>query len=209
MKKGILLFVSFFAVFLLMSCAPKKTAPEMPEKAVIAVAHFSQPAHRWQMINNYIIVGERKISQDTVKNLDSDLAGVLSDSRHAIVPAEFVEQCQAVTSHGTTPGSAFHYWVQVGKCVPADYILVPFIFDWRDRDGGEWGVNEPAKVTLELNLIDVKELSLNRFLFDERQQSLTENLFGAGRFFQRGGKWVSARELSREGLEQGIRELGL
>ncbi|RQD58446.1 MAG: hypothetical protein D5R98_08330 [Desulfonatronovibrio sp. MSAO_Bac4] len=209
MKNGILLFASFFVVFLLMSCAPKKPAPEMPEKAVVAVAHFSQPVHRWQMINNHIVVGKREISQEIVQNLDSDLAGALSGSRHVIVPAKLVEQCQTVTSHGTTPGSAFHYWVQVGKCVPADYILVPFVFDWRDRDGGEWGVNEPAKVTLELNLIDVKELSLNRFLFDERQQSLTENLLSAGRFFQRGGKWVSARELSREGLEQGIRELGL
>ncbi|MCA1743795.1 MAG: hypothetical protein LC631_07595 [Desulfovibrionales bacterium] len=209
MKKGVLLIGSLFAVFLIMSCAPKKPAPEMPAKAVVAVAHFSQPVHRWQMINNHIVLGKKEINQEIIQNLDSDLASALSDSRHAIVPAELVEQCQAVTSHGTTPGSAFHYWLQVGKCVPADYILVPFIFDWRERVGGEWGVDEPAKVILELNLIDVKELILNRFLFDERQQSLTENLLGAGRFFQRGAKWVSARELSKEGLEQGIRELGL
>lgn len=209
MKKVILLFVSFLAVLLLMSCAPKKPAPEMPEKAVVAVAHFSQPVHRWQMINNNIVIGEKKTDQEIVQNLDSDLAAALEGSRHAIVPPELVKQCQNVTSHGTTPGSAFHYWVQVGKCVPADYILVPFVFEWRDRVGGGWGVDEPSKVTLELNLIDLKELTLKRFLFDERQQSLTENLLGVGRFFQRGAKWISARELSREGLEQGIRELGL
>ncbi|WP_051617177.1 hypothetical protein [Desulfonatronovibrio hydrogenovorans] len=191
------------------SCAPKRPVDVLPEKAVVAVASFSHPVHRWQMINNHVIVGERKIDQDVLKKLDSDLAALTAGSRHTVINPRLLEQCTELVTHGTSPGSAFHYWVQVGKCVPADYILVPFVFDWRERKGGEWGVDEPAKVTLELNLIDLNELRLNRYLFDERQQSLTENILGMGRFLQRGGKWVSARELAREGLELGVRELDL
>ncbi len=191
------------------SCAPRKPVHEMPEKAVVAVASFSQPVHRWQMINNHVVMGEKRVDRDILEKLDSDLAGLTSRSRHAIVGPRILEQCTELVSHGTDPGSAFHYWVQVGRCVPADYILVPFLFDWQERKGGELGVEEPARVTLEMNLINISELRLDRFLFDERQLSLSENILDMGRFFQRGGKWVSARELAREGLEQGMRELGL
>lgn len=191
------------------ACAPRKPAYEMPEKSVVAVAGFSQPTHRWQMINNHVVIGKQKADHGIVEMLDSDLAALISGSRHTIVGPVLLEQCVELVPHGTDPGSAFHYWVQVGRCVPADFILVPFLFDWKERKGGDLGVEEPAKVTLELNLIDLNELRLHRFFFDERQLSLSENLLDMGLFFRRGARWVSARELAREGLEQGVRELGL
>ncbi len=207
MKKIILLIM--FLALSSWACAPKKPVYEMPEESVVAVAGFSQPTHRWQMINNHVVLGKERIDRDIIEKLNSDLAALTSKSRHSFVGPAFLEQCAELVPHGTDPGSAFHYWVQVGRCVPADYILVPFLFDWKERKGGELGVEEPAKVTLELNLIDLKELRLNRYLFDERQMSLSENLLDMGLFFRRGAKWVSARELAREGLEQGVRELGL
>ena len=205
MKKLLLLLL----VLSLFSCAPRKPVHEMPEKAVVAVAGFTQPLHRWQMINNHVVIAKDRVDFDILEKLNSDLSALTYGSRHTIVGPKFVEQCTDITEHDTYPGSAFHYWVQVGRCVPADYILVPFLIDWQERKGGEFGVESPARVTLELNLINISELMLERYLFDERQQALTENILGIGRFFQRGGKWISARELAREGLEQGVRELGL
>lgn len=204
-----LIFILLVAVLCSWACAPRKPAPVMPEKAVIAVAPFSQPAHRWQMINNHVMIGTKRVSDDVLKKLDSDLASRLSSSRHTIVGPKLLEQCMELIPHGTDPGAAFHYWVQVARCVPADFILVPFVFDWREREGGEWGVSEPAMVVFELNLIDLSELRLDRYLFDEKQQALTENLLGLGRFLQRGAKWISARELAREGIDNGVQELGL
>jgi len=195
-------------VLSLWSCAPREPAHKMPEKSLVAVAGFSQPMHRWQMINNHVVGGER-VDKDILEMLNSDLAGLTSGSRYSVVGPKLLEQCTELVSHGTDPGAAFHYWVQVGRCVLADYILVPFLFDWKERKGSEWSVEEPAKVTLELNLIDVKLLRLQRFLLDERQQSLSENILDVGIFFQRGAKWVSARQLAREGLEKGVKELGL
>ncbi len=191
------------------ACAPTKPAYQLPEKSVVAVANFSQPVHRWQMLNHHVVVGEKRIGSDVIEKLNSDLAALTAQSRYTIFGPELLRHCMTIAPHGTDPGSAFHYWVQVGRCVPADYILVPFVFEWRERKGGEWGVEEPAKVVMELNLIDTAELRLQRFMFDERQQSLTENILGMGRFFKRGAKWISARELAREGLEQGFKELGL
>lgn len=191
------------------ACAPVKPVYQLPEKSVVAVADFSQPMHEWQMLNHHVVIREKKIDKDVIEKLNSDLAALTAQSRHTIFGPELLRHCMEVVPHGTDPGSAFHYWVQVGRCVPADYILVPFLFEWRERKGGEWGVEEPAKVVMELNLIDIVELKRYRFMFDERQQSLAENILGLGRFFKRGAKWISARELAREGLEQGIKELGL
>ncbi len=207
--KKVILFIIMMLTFTSWACTPRKPAYEMPEKAVLAVANFSQPMHRWQMINNHLVIGEKRVDKDILAKLDSELAGLTSKSRQAIVGPRLLEQCTQLVSHGTDPGSAFHYWVQVGRCVPADYILVPFLFDWKERRGNEWSVEEPAKVTLELNLIDINELKLQRFLFDERQQSLSENILNMGVFFKRGARWVSAGELAGGGLEQGVKELGL
>jgi hypothetical protein len=207
MKKITLLILML--CFFSWSCVPKKTAYELPDKASVAVVNFSQPAQSWQTINSQVPVGVKRIDIEVIEKLNSDLAALTAQSKHTVFGPQLLENCTQTVSHGTDPGSAFHYWVQVGRCLSADYILVPFVFDWQERKGGEWGVDEPAKVTLELNLIDLKELRLQSFFFEERQQSLSENILGLGRFFKRGAKWVSARALAREGLEKGLRNLGL
>jgi len=42
------------------------------------------------------------------------------------------------------------------------------------------------------------------FVFDEEQQALTQNLFDIGKFFKRGGRWITAEKLSEEGIEKGL-----
>ncbi|EFI35064.1 putative lipoprotein [Desulfonatronospira thiodismutans ASO3-1] len=205
-----IILITGVIILALTACAPREPVHYPPEDAVVAVAGFSQPKHRWEMITNHITVDQKKIDKDVIEKLDSDLAALLRQSRQKIVYPEMVKQCKELVAADTRPeSSAFHFWVQVGKCIPADYILVPFVFEWRERIGGPLGVQEPAAVVMELNLIDLQDLQLQRFFFDERQFALLEDLSSAGKFFRRGGKWISARQLANEGLEQGVRELGL
>jgi hypothetical protein len=105
--------------------------------------------------------------------------------------------------------SALEYWKKVGTCMAVDYLLVPFAFTWEERQGGEWGVEQPASVTFDLYLIRVDDGTVKRFHFEERQQALTENILDADKFFRRSGKWVSARELARDGIRQALEDLGL
>ena len=106
--------------------------------------------------------------------------------------------------------SAFKYWTGVGACMGADYILVPQALAWQEREGGEYGSNVPAGVVLDLFLVEVKTRRIAaRYHFDKTQQALTDNLLKAGEYFQRGGKWVTALELSREGINNGLMEMGL
>ena len=194
----------------MMSCASREPAVHMEEKAVVAVAGFSQPKQHWEMLVRHIAVDQEQIDDEILRMLDSDLAALTRESRQEVIGPSAVRKCMELQDLDIDEkGGSFHYWVQTGKCVQADYILVPFVFKWNERKGGAWGVEEPAAVTLELNLINVHTFEHHRYFFDERQKSLLEDLSRAGSFFKRGGRWISARTLANEGLKEGVRELGL
>lgn len=83
--------------------------------------------------------------------------------------------------------------------MPADYLLVPQLLYWREREGNRFSVNNPASVTLELFLVDVRNERLaGRFHFEETQHSLSENILDADKFLSRGAKWIPALELARK-----------
>ena len=144
------------------------------------------------------------------------MVGVLS--KHGVTgyarPA-ITRQCQEIEvfeNMGTRRQAAFAYWVKVGECMTADYILVPQILFWQDLRGmqkADYNI-QPASVIIDLYLIDVNNKRIvRRFHFDETQQPLSENVLNAGTFFKRGGKWVKAMDLADEALDNGLMELGL
>ncbi|GHV55345.1 hypothetical protein FACS1894206_09640 [Deltaproteobacteria bacterium] len=58
--------------------------------------------------------------------------------------------------------------------------------------------------------MDIKNATLtSRSHFDETQAALADNLLDAGKFFARGGKWITATELAREGMVKAVKDLGL
>lgn len=77
------------------------------------------------------------------------------------------------------------------------------IFRYDERVGGNLGVDRPAGVGFHMHLMENNALK-RTFIFDEDQQSLTENLFNMGKFFRRGAKWVTAEELSQDAIAQGL-----
>ncbi len=73
------------------------------------------------------------------------------------------------------------------------------------RDGGPYGVEQPAAVTLSYRLYDVKSGTvLCQGRFEERQQALMDNLFTFDKVGKRKMTWVTAEELAREGLQEQI-----
>lgn len=77
------------------------------------------------------------------------------------------------------------------------------IFRYEERVGGNLGVDKPAGVAFHMHLMESNVLK-RIFIFDEDQQALSENLFNIGKFFRRGAKWVTAEELSRDAINQGL-----
>ncbi len=218
MRKTIIFFPALIAylALALFACAPKTFPPALDlEEGVLAVAGFSQPSQSWEYLSSYRPKHPPRLTPELLADLDEILRGLLADEPGRIILGpNATRQCQEVILARTKAEgkevSGLRYWLEVGRCVPADYLLVPQILEWRERDGGEWGVNEPASVVLELTLLDVgNQRVVHRYHFEESQRSLSEDLLQARKFFHRGGKWLTTQELLRDGLREGLREMGL
>lgn len=74
---------------------------------------------------------------------------------------------------------------------------------YSERVGGDYGVKQPAAVTFAYKLYETGEGKvLCHGRFDERQQSVMENLLTLPKAKTRGLNWLTAEELAREGLQE-------
>ena len=91
---------------------------------------------------------------------------------------------------------------KLGRRQGADSVLCTYIYAFRNRAGNAYGVEMPAKVSFELNLIDVSSGAiLWQKDFTETQKTLNENLFDVGKFIKRGGRWITAKEMARNAID--------
>lgn len=97
---------------------------------------------------------------------------------------------------------------EFGKELDADAVLYGIIYRYREREGRQYGVQQPASVAFALYLIRVNDgRVLWQYNFDETQKPLTTNLFKFKLFKEAGGKWVTAKELGEIGLRRAIDDL--
>src|SRR3990167_1987824 len=97
---------------------------------------------------------------------------------------------------------------KLGEMVYADAVISGRVRRYQERVGEEWGVKRPASVAFVLELWDVKRGDLIwSGQFDESQRPLSENIFALGAFPQRGGKWLTAEELTLEGVKKAVNQL--
>ena len=200
--------------------APMTKAPASGDAATSAVAYlnktfvvapFTIPQTDADLLSGYLPEG-RAVPEVAPVHLDAALDQDLAGSSQHFTPAKMASTCARSASRGNESGrlATMRYWQNVGKCAGADFVLVPLVIDWRERDGSEIGATKPASVNLTLTLIDVRTGGIvKHYHFDETQQSLSDNILNAQKFVARKGRWLSAMELAQEGLKQGLKELGL
>lgn len=208
-----LLSLLCLSLLLLAGCGQKRTAAVPRPEGTLAVAGFTNPTYNWQILAGYLEEEGHPVPKGTTQALNTVLTATLE--RHQvfdyITPAA-VKQCEEVVvfeESGLPKVSAWKYWLGVGKCIQADFLLVPQITHWRERVGSDAGVEVPASVALDFYLIDVKHERMTRSRYEETQEALSENLFTARKFASRGGKWVTATRLASDGIEEKLMELGL
>jgi len=83
-----------------------------------------------------------------------------------------------------------------------DAILAGYIFHFKERVGTRYSVESPASASFSLFLTRVSDGRIVwRGFFEETQQALSENLLKLGKFIKRKARWITARKLAAEGLE--------
>ena len=89
-----------------------------------------------------------------------------------------------------------------GRRLGADAVFTGHVYRFRERVGGGFSAESPASVAFDIYLIDCRQPSvLWSAVYDYTQEALSENLFGMGNFFRRGGRWVTAEELSTAAMD--------
>ncbi|MDY7000326.1 MAG: hypothetical protein SVS15_00920 [Thermodesulfobacteriota bacterium] len=194
------------------ACRNKDAKSAMDVTGTLAVAGFTQPRHSWELLAGYVPKQAPPVDAKILYALDDALVEALKQtSRRGFLRPRATRQCQEIVvfEQKGSRSSALKYWINVGHCMPADYLLVPQLLYWREREGNQFSVNNPASVVMELFLVDVKNGQVKRYHFEETQRSLSENILDADKFLSRGGKWIPAMDLAREGMARGLDELGL
>jgi len=96
----------------------------------------------------------------------------------------------------------------IGRRKKADAVLAGYLYAFRDRTGGSYGVERPARVAFELVLIGVDS---GRILwqrsFKETQKPLSEDITRLGTFLKRGGRWISAGEMGASALQEMLKSI--
>jgi hypothetical protein len=200
-------------LILLVFVAASPAQAEPVRGSSLAVAAFSQPTSNWELLAGYLPKGTHMADPKVLAALNQELGDALE--RAGMIPQTGpgeLSRCEelVLSKLSDTRTSPLKYWSEVGLCAGARHVLVPVLIDWRERKGSDLGVREAARVVLDLNIVDAHKGELvDRYHFEETQLSLSENLLDLPKFLDRGGKWVTAMELAREALAQGVKELGL
>jgi hypothetical protein len=149
------------------------------------------------------IIGE--VTDEAANFLTDQLVSRLKrNTNYQIVYTGFATaSLMALYSANETTGAAKKALADRGRRHGADGVLVGFVYRYKERVGKGYGAESPASVAFDMHLIRVAdERTIWSAHFDETQQSLGDNLFKLGSFISRGGRWVTAEEMAKSGLEK-------
>lgn len=204
-------YLFLWSLLLFVGCAQAPHGPVLPPAATVAVAGFICPQYDWELMAGVVPEEPVHVETTSLKALDAEVNAYMSKRGASFLSPAAVSACEetVIASKERRRLETVEYWTQVGTCLGTEYILVPYVTGWRQRDGGDYGVKSPASVTLDFYLVQVATGQVLRAHFEEEQQGLAENLLSGKRFAKRKGRWLTPEELAAEGIVEGLRELGL
>jgi hypothetical protein len=95
----------------------------------------------------------------------------------------------------------------LGVQMKAEYVLWGDVFRYQERVGTGYGVQSPASVAFDLHLMRVKDGKLVwKAHWDRTQKPLFENILEFNRFVKGNMRWLTAKELSLQGLKEMLKD---
>lgn len=182
----------------------------MPD-LVVAIAPFTQPTQTTELLSGFIPEDQKKISDQTLAQLDTLFRGKLNSANHPYVFLSDADIRGDMARDARGRRNALVTWAERARTAGADMIVVPHVITMQERVGGKAGVVSAASVNEDFYLIDAREpvTLVMRSHFAEEQKPLASDITKIGTFFKRGGGWVTAQELAAEGMDKAVKEFGL
>ena len=204
----------FLGSLILFSCAPKQqlamTLLVDGQYKRIAVMPFQKGSPE-DVANRLLFYDSEMVTQDDADAAENVVAASFIDrlSRNEKVEVVSVADTNKLYRRITTEvmsqgsGTEKERILRIGKELGADAIVVGYIYRFREREGTSFAVKKAASVAFEIKLLDGKTgAPIWQGTFDKTQRSLMENLFNLPTFIRGKGQWITAKELTDEGMEQ-------
>jgi len=145
-------------------------------------------------------------SQHTLAQLLQQKMDALGTFR--ILPLEKLEDAFSRADKGQFELRPTRSAIQLAKELNVDFIFVGYLFRFEERIGSRIGVEKPASVGFDVHLLRVRDgKKVWDGKFDETQQALSENLLKLGSFVRRKASWLTAEELSSDGMDEILKRL--
>lgn len=188
--------------------------PEVNKVAVMGFRAAMSQGQEARVIRNPLsggVVMAAPVPQDVVQ----EMTGILFDKLVAEERYDLISpgQTQGVFSNIVASDininlGPLRVLQDVGTTFGADAVLAGYIYRWREREGGDYGVDRPASVAFDLYLVRPSDgRVLWKDKFDKTQRSWSENLFDSATFFEGGGKWMTAQQLAMFGLDKMLEQM--
>jgi TolB-like protein len=89
----------------------------------------------------------------------------------------------------------------LGSQLGADAVVVGYVYRFRERVGHPYAVKQSASVMFHIHLVRVDDgVTVWKSDFDKTQKSLLENVLQLSFFYREKGRWLTAEELTAEGI---------
>jgi len=143
-----------------------------------------------------ILEGSEKIVEEVFINKLNKLDGM------ELIPFAKVQSVYKRISSEKQKGTFQETLKKAGNELGADYLAVGFVYRYVERVGYKYSSERPASVVFEIHLLKTADGSIIwRGFFDKTQKSLMENVLDISSFLRGGAKWVTARELTEQGMD--------
>lgn len=96
---------------------------------------------------------------------------------------------------------------KVGAELDADGLIVGYVYRFRERIGYDYSAEKPASVSFEIQLYRCQDgVMVWKGFFDKTQRSLMEDVLSASYFVKDRGKWITAKELASQGMDDTLKK---
>jgi hypothetical protein len=144
-----------------------------------------------------ILEGSEKIVEEVFVDKLHDLKEI------ELIPSDKVQGVYKRIASESLTGPLLNIFKKVGRELGADVLAVGYVYRYAEREGYSYSAKHPASVFFEIHLIKTIDGSIIwRGFFDKTQKSLMEDVFQISSFFKGGGKWMTARQLTEQGMNK-------